>query len=860
MVLRFEDNQGIQALDQNQIIEVFSGNSVSNGVETTVDSGTLGQSDTIQVGSGDVIVGGSKVSVSQQNAQIDSSDPDNPRKDVVFVDSTGNVQVDKGSPEDPEPEGANRFDLFQPAPPERDGVDGAVVAEVFVGAGVSSISSNDVRDRRLVSNLTVDQLQFFDSLNFGDDQNLNFGDAPDFSIKYDSNDDELKIRDEVNDVEKQTWDKNGDSFFPNGAVGIKTDTTSEDFEVNGTEKVKNQILNQAGEVFYPDDRKEITEQTKTVDPTPLDTKTVNIQGTDYEYWIPDVPQTVAHQIEYNIPDGDYSNIHVFIPNFTLGDSTETDNNDGSKEGVRLKGNPTTPTNVKFASLETSGNVGAISPEIQGLNFTGNVPTSNEDASIIFYGSKHPSIIDTSFEGSTANTGIVAYSSDISVGEGTDLGSDDLTTGIVTKHGGTVNVKNNGVKGSVTDKVFRVRGNGRILGKDVSATGGNGLIDSTVEGIFVDGDSSLLYSGNIRGGTIDSLGELIGEADSISIKADGVGDTKLDLVAQNGGTNATQLRYVSDSGNIEHIIKSGDGQGVVFTVGRVDEPSEVDIQGDIKGDGALVWDNTNGEIPDSAMGTISNSTLANSSFTASAGDGLKGGGSTSLGGSFTFNIEPADFAGNYLADDGSDNLAVQLGNGLGGDGSNNIAVQTDSIQTDELDESANFNFSSQIDFSGGIGNSGSTLQVNDDIDFNGNTINGTSEIINEADSVSLKADGTGDTKLDLVAQNSNVNAIQLRFLDNSGDIEHILKTGGGDGQGLVATLGRVGAPSVFKVEGSLNMSDNIVNNVDFFEGQDIKSSAPSSPSAGDWYIDDGSNTSSGNLAIRIYNGTSWVDQN
>lgn len=41
---------------------------------------------------------------------------------------------------------------------------------------------------------------------------------------------------------------------------------------------------------------------------------------------------------------------------------------------------------------------------------------------------------------------------------------------------------------------------------------------------------------------------------------------------------------------------------------------------------------------------------------------------------------------------------------------------------------------------------------------------------------------------------------------------------------------------------------------------IKSTAPSSPSSGDMYIDDGTNTASGNLSLRIYDGTSWVDQN
>jgi hypothetical protein len=61
-----------------------------------------------------------------------------------------------------------------------------------------------------------------------------------------------------------------------------------------------------------------------------------------------------------------------------------------------------------------------------------------------------------------------------------------------------------------------------------------------------------------------------------------------------------------------------------------------------------------------MGSIANSTLTNSSVTVIAGNGLKNGGSVSLGNSISINIEPTDFAGEHLADDGSDNLAVDIG--------------------------------------------------------------------------------------------------------------------------------------------------------------------------------------------------------
>lgn len=41
---------------------------------------------------------------------------------------------------------------------------------------------------------------------------------------------------------------------------------------------------------------------------------------------------------------------------------------------------------------------------------------------------------------------------------------------------------------------------------------------------------------------------------------------------------------------------------------------------------------------------------------------------------------------------------------------------------------------------------------------------------------------------------------------------------------------------------------------------LLSSPPSNPEAGDYYLDDGTNTGSGNVSVRVYDGTAWVDQN
>lgn len=58
-------------------------------------------------------------------------------------------------------------------------------------------------------------------------------------------------------------------------------------------------------------------------------------------------------------------------------------------------------------------------------------------------------------------------------------------------------------------------------------------------------------------------------------------------------------------------------------------------------------------------------LANDAVTISAGDGLRNGGTVTLGETTTLNIEAADIAGNALEDNGNDDLAV-ASNGIGTD--------------------------------------------------------------------------------------------------------------------------------------------------------------------------------------------------
>ena len=76
-------------------------------------------------------------------------------------------------------------------------------------------------------------------------------------------------------------------------------------------------------------------------------------------------------------------------------------------------------------------------------------------------------------------------------------------------------------------------------------------------------------------------------------------------------------------------------------------------------------------------------LTNSSVTITAGDGLKDGGSVSLGGSVTLNVDVSDFAGTGLEDDGSENLRIAssgIGTGLSGGSGTAISVDFGNTST------------------------------------------------------------------------------------------------------------------------------------------------------------------------------------
>jgi hypothetical protein len=75
---------------------------------------------------------------------------------VIYRDVNGNVQVKDGTPAPAAPGGGRDRDAYQPVPYDMHDIDGVVLATVWVPAGATSLSSQDIRDRRLPADLDVD--------------------------------------------------------------------------------------------------------------------------------------------------------------------------------------------------------------------------------------------------------------------------------------------------------------------------------------------------------------------------------------------------------------------------------------------------------------------------------------------------------------------------------------------------------------------------------------------------------------------------------------------------------------------------------------------------------------------------------
>ena len=140
---------GADALALNQLIGRYLDGTgwVSGGVVSPQGAGFA-----VDVAEGEVFVEGSPVTFDAGGVTLPAQDPNQPRKDVIFVDPGGALKVEPGEPGAPRPQWASRDQTYHPEPPDMTDVDGAELAVVWVPGGQSGQSDtvpDDIQDRRL---------------------------------------------------------------------------------------------------------------------------------------------------------------------------------------------------------------------------------------------------------------------------------------------------------------------------------------------------------------------------------------------------------------------------------------------------------------------------------------------------------------------------------------------------------------------------------------------------------------------------------------------------------------------------------------------------------------------------------------
>ena len=105
----------------------------SPGMGVTVDAGTIKYNGTVTaVAGGDVV--------------ITAADATYPRFDIIYVDSSGNVQVVAGTPEAIAPLGETTYSKFSAPSPNASIPTGVILARVYVAANASSILNASIDD------------------------------------------------------------------------------------------------------------------------------------------------------------------------------------------------------------------------------------------------------------------------------------------------------------------------------------------------------------------------------------------------------------------------------------------------------------------------------------------------------------------------------------------------------------------------------------------------------------------------------------------------------------------------------------------------------------------------------------------
>jgi len=143
MTLNIQNNDGSQALDVESLIRAIDGYGVVSGMSVSADGTDM----SVDVSSGIVTMNGNDVNVPGASVALEAPDASNPRKDVIYVAPDTSVRAITGVAASPVPSNKTREKTHTPQPPDMSGVEGVILAEVWVPSSASVIENEYVTVR-----------------------------------------------------------------------------------------------------------------------------------------------------------------------------------------------------------------------------------------------------------------------------------------------------------------------------------------------------------------------------------------------------------------------------------------------------------------------------------------------------------------------------------------------------------------------------------------------------------------------------------------------------------------------------------------------------------------------------------------
>lgn len=151
MTFRALDGEGAHALDLNQIIDQLEGRGVLAGGSVTSAPGNH----MIEVESTAVYLNEQRHEVPETQIDLASYIENAPRKVLVYISTSGTIEVAGGEPSEPEPRDEYRFNTYRPAPPDLSHMDAVPLAEIWLSPDDTRTTDADIKDRSVSADFQI---------------------------------------------------------------------------------------------------------------------------------------------------------------------------------------------------------------------------------------------------------------------------------------------------------------------------------------------------------------------------------------------------------------------------------------------------------------------------------------------------------------------------------------------------------------------------------------------------------------------------------------------------------------------------------------------------------------------------------